>query len=275
MAFVHVPHRRPQPERAQRTHAADAQDHFLADAHGVVTAIETMGGVAIRDLVLRAVGVEQDHADPPHPRPPQPRHDVAAGDRHLHRQPVACRVAHGFDRQVARILLAILGVLHAVAVHDLREVTLAVEQPDGDEIQPLVAGRLAVVAREHAEPTRVDREPVVEAVLGAEIRDQGRIVDRRRLHIGVEHAEHFGVARAEPGVGRRAVQGGLVEATQQQARIAARLRPERRVEFLEQRPGGAMPAEKQVVGEVREAREVLGNARGDLERQCLSHRQEV
>src|SRR2546430_15122674 len=94
--------------------------------------------------------------------------------------------------------------LHAVVVDGLSEIALLVEQPHRDEIGALVARRLAVVPGEHAEPTGVDGEALVKAVLGAEVRHQ-RLVPRRCRHpqVGLERLEGLAVARpGHPEIGR-------------------------------------------------------------------------
>ena len=68
--------------------------------------------------------------------------------------------------------VVVLGALAALAVDRLHEVALAVEQAHRDERQLEVARRLAVVAREDAEAAGVDRQALVHAELGAEVRDQ-------------------------------------------------------------------------------------------------------
>jgi hypothetical protein len=62
-------------------------------------------------------------------------------------------------------------LLVPVGVDGLTEVALAVEQPDADERECHVAGRLHVVAREDAEAARIDAERFVDPVLGAEVGD--------------------------------------------------------------------------------------------------------
>src|SRR5205823_7583148 len=52
--------------------------------------------------------------------------------------------AHRRDGQVLEVVIRVYGVLLAFAVDGLREVTLTIEQADGDERQVQVAGRLAV-----------------------------------------------------------------------------------------------------------------------------------
>ena len=78
-----------------------------------------------------------------------------------------------------QVVVGVVVLLVAVGVDRLAEVALAVEQPDADERQGHVAGRLHVVAGEDAEAARVDAERLVEAVLGAEVGDRARRARRR------------------------------------------------------------------------------------------------
>jgi hypothetical protein len=149
-------------------------------------------------------------------------------------------------------VLAIFRVLGAVIVDGLREIALGVEQADRDESQPLIARRLAVIAREHAEAARVDLEALVKAVLRAEVRDEGLFFTaQRRRQVGVEGAKHVAVALEVPGIGRRTVEGSLIDAAQHKPWIAAGLLPELRIQRLEQRPRGSMPAEKEIRRQLR------------------------
>ncbi len=144
-------------------------------------------------------------------------------------------------------------MLDTVAVDGLREIALPVEQPHRDEGGVLVAGGLAIVARQHAQATGVNREAFVETVLGAEIGDRRFGVGRRLLgEVSVEGLQGDPVAGQVHGICGRLVQGSLGDAPQEHARIAAALLPELRVQILEQRPGRAVPAEKQVAREFRE-----------------------
>ena len=72
------------------------------------------------------------------------------------------------------------------------------------------------------------------------------------------------VAREVDGILRDPVEGGLGETTQHKTGVAAGLAPELRVEILEQGPRGAVPAEEQVAGQLRQARQAGGDDRGDL-----------
>jgi hypothetical protein len=133
VAFVHVPGGRRDPERAQRAHAADAEDHLLLDAGVVVPAVELVGDRAVRLRVLREVGVEQDHLDPPDCGAPYLYAHVAGREPHADDDRLARRIECRPHGQVVRTDVAVLGYLVAVGVDGLREIALAVEEPDGDE----------------------------------------------------------------------------------------------------------------------------------------------
>ena len=148
--FVQVPHPGLHAERAQRAQAADAEDHFLAHPRRLIPAVQAMGDVAIGGDVLRAIGVEQIDRNAAHLRLPQPRDHLAPGDAHRDLEPLPALV-HRLDRQIARVALAILGVLHAIVIDGLSEIPLLVQKSHGHEVGALVARRLAVVPGEHAE----------------------------------------------------------------------------------------------------------------------------
>ena len=87
---------------------------------------------------------------------------------------VAAGVGRPEQRQAVEVVVGVGVLLVAVGVDRLAEVALAVEQPDADEREGHVAGRLHVVAGQHAETARVDPERLVEPVLGAEVGDRAR-----------------------------------------------------------------------------------------------------
>ena len=158
VSFVEVPHRRLDAERAQRPHAADAENHFLPHARGFIAAVEAMGNVAIRGLVLAAVGVEQVH------RNAAPRlHERATphGRRCADRDPLAALAEHRLERRSRGALRYC--VLHAVVVDRLGEVALLMSSPR--RRSALIARGLAVIAGEHPEATEYIGT-LVKAVLG-------------------------------------------------------------------------------------------------------------
>ena len=110
--------------------------------------------------------------------PTRARHTLTAtrppGERDLDVQLGAGLARDRLDRQVVEVRVVILGLLRALAVDRLAEVALAVEKAHADERQPHVARGLAVIAGEDAEAARVDRQALVQAELGAEVRDRDR-----------------------------------------------------------------------------------------------------
>ncbi len=189
---------------------------------------------------------------------------IAPGNAHGDAEPAAVRSTNRLHRQVTWVVIPILGVLDAVVVHDLLEIALPVEQAHGDEIHTLVAGRLAVVARQHAEAAGIDGKAFVEAILRAEVGHQRSVRERRRGDVFVERLQGLTVAAEIGRVLRGAGERGLAHATEQQARVAFGLFPQLRVEILEQRAGGPMPAKKQIRGKLGQPREGFRDHRCDF-----------
>ena len=75
------------------------------------------------------------------------------------------------DRKLVRFERRVDLGLPALGVDDLAEVPLAVEESHADERYPEVARGLQVIAGEHAEAARVDRQDLRQSELGREVRD--------------------------------------------------------------------------------------------------------
>ena len=97
---------------------------------------------------------------------PDARGDAVVPELDLDRDRLEC------EAELLGIVPRILLDLPAGLVDRLPEVAGAVEEPDPDERDAEVGGRLQVVSGEDAEAARVDRQPLVEPELGAEVRDQ-------------------------------------------------------------------------------------------------------
>src|SRR6266478_3503433 len=59
VAFVHVKHIRFDAERAQRLHAANPEDNFLAHPHFQVAAVKLSSDQSVLRAVLRSISVEK------------------------------------------------------------------------------------------------------------------------------------------------------------------------------------------------------------------------
>ena len=193
MALVHMEHRRGQTQRREYAHAANAEDNLLADAGVGVAAVELIGNVPVlRRRVLRDVGVEQielDAANTDHPRL-----DEDFPGRHLNGddQIRAVGPVDGLNRQGIEIVLRRLLNLPAVLVQRLAQVALLVEQSDANEGQIEVRGGFQVIARQHPQAARVNRQALGQAVLHRKIGDQLLGLGRRRsVHVGIEPFARF------------------------------------------------------------------------------------
>ncbi len=126
----------------------------------LVAAVEPIGDGDRLGWVGRHVRVEQvepDSADVGSPDPHRDR-DVSEVDDDLD--------PGGVESECVRVDPVVAFLLPSVAVEQLMEVPLGVQQPDADERNAQIGARLEVVAGEHAEPTRVLRERFGDAELG-------------------------------------------------------------------------------------------------------------
>ena len=164
------------------------------------------------------------------------------------------------ERQPAQVVVGVVVLLVAVGVDRLAEVALAIEQPDADERQGHVAGRLHVVAGEDAEAARVDAERLVEAVLGAEVGDRAvqlvavvalePVVRRRWPCSWSKSAQDVVVLGQERRVVEQARPIGRAADDRDRVPVA---RPRRAVDRAEQGAGPRVPRPVEVVGEAPQA----------------------
>ena len=161
VALVEMEHRGLDPERRERSHAADAKQELLTDPVLAVAAVER---------VRQPLDLEQKERDRTDVLAPDGRLDRGAAHVDLDRDWLADE-SGGFRIDG----LVVLG-LATRCVDALAEVAAAVEEPDADERHAQLGGRLQVVSGEHAEPAGVDRQPLVEPELHAEVRDAERLV---------------------------------------------------------------------------------------------------
>ena len=78
------------------------------------------------------------------------------------------------DRQQAAVDVEVVLVLPAVEIEALLEVALVVVEADADERDAEIRRALDVIAGQNAEAAGVDRQRLVEAELGGEVRDRPR-----------------------------------------------------------------------------------------------------
>ena len=259
VALVEVPGGWLDPEGAQRTHATDAEDHLLVQAHLAAPHVEDVADRPVVLGVVGHVGVEQQERDATDLREPDGGDDGATGDLDRDEQRVALEVPDAQERQVAGLQGDVVVLLVAVRVDHLAEVAAAVEEPDGDERQRHVRGRLAVVAREDAEAARVDGQRLVQAVLGAEVRHRtvqlvavapSEPVAAAVAHVTVELLEHGRVRDHEVRV---VEQGRPIARRRQDMDGTAEARPHLAVDAREDRTDLWVPGPVEVVRQPRQA----------------------
>jgi hypothetical protein len=204
VALVQVTDLRPQPEHPEQAPAADAEQQLLAEPVLAAAAVEPVGHLVQRRLVLLDVGVEHQQRHPADlGQPHLGGQELALGQRHLHLDRLAVRAAEQRQRQAIGVVGRVALGLPAVVRQRLGEVPVPVEQADPDDRHAEVAGRLQVVARQDAETARVLREHGGDAVLGGEVRDRVRQRACGARRVGLVPARLAGVLAQ---VGHRCVQ---------------------------------------------------------------------
>ena len=235
-------------ERPQRDHAADAEQHLLAHSQERLALVQALGELPVLRGVLGEIRVEQEHARAAHIHAQDAHTHIRNTHGHLDHQP---RVGHGhvgavIDR-VQHLGRAILGKL-------LDVVAVAVVEADGDQRHAEIARTLEVVAREHAEATRVLLDALVQRVLRAEVGDggvrlalgAGLVPPGAPRHLGGQRGARVGEGDAEAGLlacgGER---GWASVGKHRQRRVLGRV-PEHGIECRERAAHGLVPGPPEV-----------------------------
>ena len=194
MAFVHVEHGRSNAQFAHQAHAANAEQHFLHDARGAVTAINAQRQIAVGLFVLRNIRIEQINGATAHDHFPRLERHGRETDFDFANQRLPIGAEHRLHRQIIRIQRPVIIDLPILAVDRLLKIALAVKETDAHQPDSEVTGRLQMIPRQHAETTCSNRQGFVKTELRGEIGDrifvqEWRVLVRPRilvLQISVE-----------------------------------------------------------------------------------------
>ena len=163
--LVQVEDVRLDPERRQRANAADAEQQLLADPMLAIAAVESVGEPVDLEQVERDDAGRRRHVLAPDPGLDRLAGEVDRDGDVLADEPDGLRV----DR------LVVLG-LAAGLVDPLAEVAAGIEEADSDQRHAELGRGLEVIAGEDPEAAGVDRQPLVDAELHAEVRDEQVVV---------------------------------------------------------------------------------------------------
>ena len=168
------------PQRAQRTDRADAEQRVLGQARVGVAVVQALCDPPFELPVGGDVAVQQEERHPADVDAPDLRGDVGAEDGHLDRQWPAVGCGDERRRQARRVRVDPILMLATARVQALAEVALAVHQADRDERDGAIGGLLEQVAGQRSEAARVDGQRDMHAVLGAQEGHRLAFVKRRR-----------------------------------------------------------------------------------------------
>ena len=163
--LVQVEDVRLDPERRQRANAADAEQQLLADPMLAIAAVESVSEPVDLEQVERDDAGRRRHVLAPDPGLDRLAGEIDRDGDVLADEPDGFRV----DR------LVVLG-LAAGLVDPLAEVAAGIEEPDSDQRHAELGRGLEVIAGEDPEAAGIDRQPLVDAELHAEVRDEQVVV---------------------------------------------------------------------------------------------------
>ena len=274
VALVQVAHRRPDPERLQRPHPADTEDHLLSDTHILVTPVERVRDPLVPGLVLQHVRVEEVQRDPSDLDPPDLAGHDPVGEFDLDPDRRPRLVAGEGKRHLVEVVGGINLLLPAVVRETLAEVAPIVEKADPDERDAEIARRLHVIAREDAQPARVDREPLADPELEAEVGDLRPIAfariravePRLRAEVRVERRGRGVQPFEEETIVRELLQPFVPEAVHERDGVVLGTVPSVLIDRAEDVPRIVIPGPSEVAREPLEGRERRRKVDRDLER---------
>ena len=255
VSLVEVADVRRDAHRREGPQAAHAEQDLLAYAGVLVAAVEVAGDGTVLVVVALDLGVEQVEGDAPHVDLPDLRAHRAARIGQLDqdgRPVVAALQGHG---QQGEIVAAVVLALAPLEIDLLVEVAEAVGQAHAHQGEAQVAGGLEVVAREDAQPARVERQALVDAELGGEV-GHTPVVELvvvgvgRGVHVGAEAVVGLAQRREVDLVGGQGAKPRLVDAGQQGQGVVAHLVPAGGVHVAEHVTRLGIPGPPEVAGQV-------------------------
>ena len=218
-----------------------------------------MGDAAVVLRVHFVVRVKQVELDTTHVHLPERSINGEVGVGYFYDDLVAIGVEHALDGQTVEILCFVVGNLLAIHRKRLGEVTIAIEEADSAHIYVGVGSLLEVVAGEHAETARVNLEDVVETILHAEVGHRRTLVVGLLVHVLAEGSIDLVHLGDELGILRHFLQTAVANLAQQFYGVLINLLPELLVEAAEEFTALGVPSPPEVVSDLVQFLQCLGD----------------
>ena len=263
MSFVAVVYVFADAQTLECQHTADTQQDFLFEAVFPVATIKLMCDGAVELAVHVVVRIEQVKCDSAHIDTPYVGVYVVVQIGYVNHQVLSVLIEHLVDGQLSEVLGLVVGNLLSVHRQRLREVSIAVEETDGAEVDIAVGGFFQVVACQHAQTAGIDFQHMVQPVLHAEVGYRRTFRIRFYIHIGAELCIDVVHAAQDGLVGRQGFEFLVAHAFEQEDGVLSHFLPQGGIEVTEQFGGFIVPRPPNVASDFRQFHQFLRNARLD------------
>ena len=169
MPFVDVHRRGIDAQCFQDAHSADAEHDLLPQALLGIVGVEPMSDRTVPRLIGFHFGIEQIDWNAANVSAPYQHMNGRFEEWDLNSKRFIVFIEHQFDGIVGAVQSLFVVFLPAIIADFLRKITAGINQTHGDHGDGKVAAFLDVVSGQHAQPAGIERERMMESVLGGKI----------------------------------------------------------------------------------------------------------
>src|SRR5579871_467372 len=167
-------------ERVQQLPSANSKDPLLRESQLRAATVKFIGNSASCGGVLRLIGIEEIQSDAANVDLPSAQPEFGSWEIHEQAHPLPIRAAHGFDRQLAGVIVRVQSPLIPRSINLLTKISLLIQQADCSYRHAQIAGRLQLVTGDIPEATRIDGQSFAEHELHAKVRNASHARARMR-----------------------------------------------------------------------------------------------
>ena len=260
MALVAVINLLRDAQLTQCTDTTDTEQDLLLEAVLPITTIEVVGDRTILIEVQIVVGVKQIEVGTTYLALPNTCSQRTTRQSDLNAYPVTLLITNSRDGQLEEVLRLVGSLLRTLRRQTLGEVTVAIQQTNGNHRNVLIAGLLQVVAGQDTQTTRVDLQRRVQTVLHREVSDLCRLRIGLLVHILLELCIYSVHLCQECCILLQLLVASIAYLIEQRDGVLIALNPELIVDLLEELTCAQSPRPPQVARQDLQRTQTLGKS---------------